>query len=92
MRIVLMIAVILFFFFLLCGVYASLTSVVRGAGRILSRPAPKTDAVAADVTGSDPGDVDKLKTLFELYQQGALTTEEFTRLKRHLFSKMQVQS
>lgn len=92
MRIILMIGVILFFFFLLCGVYASLASVARGAGRICSRLVAKPEPVVADAAGRDPDQVDKLKSLFELYQHGALTKEEFNQLKRHLFSTMQVQS
>ena len=88
MRIVLMIGVILFFFFLLCGVYASLSSVARGAGRIRSRLVAKPEPVVADAAGGDPDDIDKLKSLFALYQQGALTKEEFDQLKRHLFSTL----
>ena len=88
MRIVLMIGVILFFFFLLCGVYASLASVARGAGRICSRLAGKPEPLAAEVAGRDPNEVDKLKSLFALYQQGALTKDEFDQLKRHLFSSL----
>lgn len=88
MRIVLMIGVILFFFFLLCGVYASLSSVARGAGRIRSRLAAKPEPVVADAGGGDPDDIDKLKSLFALYQQGALTKEEFDQFKRHVFSTL----
>jgi hypothetical protein len=88
MRIVLMIGVILFFFFLLCGVYASLSSVARGAGRIRSRLVAKPEPVVAGAAGGDPDDIDKLKSLFALYQQGALTKEEFDQLKRHLLSTL----
>lgn len=88
MRIVLMIGVILFFFFLLCGVYASLSSVARAAGRIRSRLVAKPEPVVADPAGGDPDDIDKLQSLFALYQQGALTKEEFDQLKRHLLSTL----
>lgn len=88
MRIVLMIGVILFFFFLLCGVYASLSSVAHGAGRIRSRLVAKPEPVVADAAGGDPDDIGKLKSLFALYQQGALTKEEFDQLKRHLLSTL----
>lgn len=83
-----MIGVILFFFFLLCGVYASLSSVARGAGRIRSRLVAKPEPVVADAAGGDPDDIDKLKSLFALYQQGALTKEEFDQLKRHLLATL----
>lgn len=88
MRVVLMIGVIFFFFFLLCGIYASLASVARGAGRICSRLVAKPEPGVAETDGSDRDEVDKLKSLFELYQHGALTKEEFNQLKRHLFSTM----
>jgi len=88
MRIVLMIGVILFFFLLLCGVYASLASVARGAGRTCSRLGAKPEPVVAGAAGRGPDDVDKLKSLFALYQQGALTKQEFDQFKRYLFFTM----
>ncbi|WP_132750380.1 SHOCT domain-containing protein, partial [Simplicispira metamorpha] len=40
-----------------------------------------------NLLGSKSG-IDELKTLFDLYQQGALTAEEFKDMKQHLLRSL----
>lgn len=44
-------------------------------------------AQASNSLDSQSG-IDELKTLFDLYQQGALTTEEFKDMKQHLLRSL----
>lgn len=89
-------------FLLLClfyGIYAGVQTAARGAGRIRSHvnlanaPAaasPETEACAqaAEIHASHQYCIDELRSLFTLYQSGALTKEEFEQFKQHLLSRM----
>lgn len=55
-------------------------------------PAPKINTqrnkVQAPNSLESQRSIDDLKTLFDLYQQGALTTEEFKDVKQHLLRSL----
>lgn len=49
--------------------------------------APLNKVQASNSLGSQSS-IDELKTLFDLHQQGALTTEEFKDMKQHLLRSL----
>lgn len=88
---------------LVCGIYTSARMITRGADCIRSQLRPKDatkvmvladdacemdTAAVTSVHGWNQCCMDDLKSLFALYQSGALTKEEFEQVKRHLLSKM----
>jgi hypothetical protein len=93
-------------FLMLClfyGIYASVQTVARGAGRIRShvhlvnaqaavQPETEACAQAAQIHASHQYCIDELRSLFALYQSGALTKEEFEQFKQHLLSRMTARS
>lgn len=98
MPILLLICVFLLFC-LFYGIYAGVKTVARGAGRIRShvnlvnaeaaaQPENAVCARAAQTHASHEYCIDALRSLFVLYQSGALTKEEFEQFKQYLLSSM----
>lgn len=81
------------------GIHAAVQTVSHGAARVRSHVSlagtqavtqPETEAPteAAQVHASHQYCIDELRSLFALYQSGALTKEEFEQSKQHLLSRM----
>lgn len=98
---ILSLAGIVLLVFLVCGIYTSVKSLMQGAERIQSRwpgkrragsiskepTACQAAADGANVVGERGRHcIDEVGRAFALYQEGALTKDEFEQLKRKLLS------
>lgn len=81
------------------GIHSAVRTVSHGAARVRSRvnfagtgaetlTEPEAPKGAAQRHASHQYSIDELRSLFALYQSGALTNEEFTQIKQHLLSRM----
>lgn len=79
---------------LVVGAWTSARSVARGADRIRSQVAAKSRSSGVEpLQGTQGGGchqscMQDVKSLFALYQSGALTREEFDDAKRHLLARL----
>lgn len=69
----------------LCGIASGVQMIQRGFSRLATS---RNDGKAPEASPLQHN-IAELRELFALYQQGALTQEEFQRLKHHLVGSME---
>lgn len=75
-------------FFLLYGMSTSAKTVATGAERVRAQLGAQTSPSNAPVHAGNQAWLQDVKSLFALYQSGALTREEFDEAKRHLLARL----
>lgn len=85
---ILLILLALFIVWLAWGACASAKTVARGVDRVREQWTLRPAVAATEARGANQDCIQDLKSLFGLYQSGALTREEFEQAKRHLLAGM----